>query len=99
MLFMAASTVAAKLASSTGPAAAGCIASPVQDDNPTNGVRTGLVEPAANHLWISGTLLQKDMSKFPYVERFDPATGWSRWVLSTLQQSAFNSIAAFSTQH
>jgi len=92
---VAAIGVALVVAFSGNPAAASCLAAPVKDDNPTNGIRTGLAQPISNELWVSGTISLRDQTTYPYVERFDPIDGWSRSVLSSLRQSAFNSIAAF----
>src|ERR1700693_4260531 len=89
--------VALAVACSGNPVAATCLVSPVKDQNPNDGVRTGIAQPAPNDLWVSGTIVHKDASTYPYIERFDPFAGWSRSIFSTLRQSAFNSIAAFNS--
>ena len=76
------------------PAAAACVAAAVKDENPDGGVRTGLTQPAPGVVWISGTIVDQDSTTRPYVEHFDPITGWARSVLG-LHQSGFNAIAAF----
>jgi hypothetical protein len=88
--------VVALVASGT-PAAAACLASPVEDTNPQHGIRTGVVEPAFDDLWISGTLAFSVTQTYPYVERYDPVDGWSTTVLSPLAHSAFMAIAALSS--
>jgi hypothetical protein len=93
---VAAVGAALAVAFSGTPVAASCIAVPAKDHTPENGVRTGLAQPAPNHLWVSGTVTLNDSSTHPYIERFDPVTGWSRSIFSSMGQSAFNSIGAFS---
>ncbi len=77
------------------PAAAACIASPVQDVNPQYGLRTGVAQPDASDVWISGTLAYSVSRTYPYIERYDPG-GWSSTVLTTMTRSAFTAIAAMS---
>jgi hypothetical protein len=96
---VAAIGVALAVAFSGNPVAASCLVAPVKDQNPDDGVRTGVAQPAPNDLWVSGTILHKDASTYPYVERFDPLAGWSRNVFSAMRQSAFNAIAAFDPGH
>ena len=94
----AAAALAAMLAFSgaSAPAVAACLASPVRDSNPEYGIRTGVAEPAISDLWVSGTLAYSMTRTYPYVERYDAATGWSTTVLGTLARSAFTAIAATS---
>jgi hypothetical protein len=92
---VAAVGAALAIAFSGNPVAAGCVAAPEKDYNPENGVRTGLVQPAPNDLWVSGAVSLNDSTTYPYVERFDPLAGWSRSIFSSMGQSAFNSIGAF----
>lgn len=90
--------VGAALVLSSCPVLAACLATPVQDANPSNGTRTGIAEPASNYLWVSGTISLGLPATLPYIERFDPRAGWTTTVFSMLARSAFTSVAAFSTQ-
>jgi hypothetical protein len=95
---LAAISAALVLAAGSPPALSDCLATPVEDANPSAGTRTGIAEPAANNLWVSGIISLRSTNTYPFIERYDPLTGWASTVLWSLQQSAFASIAAVSPQ-